>query len=138
MDGFATIPPKQKYMSVTDIYEAYGSRGVVAYSCKVADCVPEGGFIIAVSDSQFADNKELKKYQRQLKQKFPGKAPVFYIRAEEAAGGGRLIIIYDDGTGEKKAAPRIEFKKSEAEKSIERVPDEFIAKALSSALKKTE
>lgn len=135
MNGFVTIPPKQKYMTLSEICETYGSCSVVAYSCKVIDSVPNGGFVIAVQDKPGTDNSKLKEYQRQFMQKYPAKAPVYYLRMETTRGGQYLTLIYDNGTGEKKTTLRIEVKRTESETVIERIPDELLAKALVTALK---
>lgn len=134
MNGFVTIPPKQKYMTLAEIHETYGSRGVVAYSCKMVDAIPEGGFVIAVLEKPDTDNCKLKEYQRQFKQRYPAKTPVYYLRLEINEGGRHFTLTYDNGTGEKKAAPRIEIKKTEAETAIAQIPDELLAKALATAL----
>jgi len=133
--GFKTIPPKQRYMTLAEIHETYGSRGVIAYSCKVADSVPEGGFVIAVQDEANTDYKSLKEYHRQIKQKYPSKEPVYFLRVETAESGKYLKFIYDNGIGERTALPKIEVKKSEAEGAINRIPDEILAQALITSLR---
>ena len=138
MKGFKTVPPKQRYMTLAEIHEAYGSRGVVAYSCKVVDVVPEGGFVIAVQDTTAADNSGLKEYQRQLIKQYPAKAPIYYLHMESANNGQRYTLYYDNGVGEKKAITKIEVKKSDAEEAIERIPDELLARALITAFKTDE
>lgn len=135
--GFTTIPPKQRYMTLVEIHDVYGSRGVVAYSCKTVDNVPEGGFVIAIQDKS-SNSSRLKEYQQQLKQKYPAKAPIYYLRVDKVESSGCFTFTYDNGTGERKlkTAPKIEeAKKTEAEIALERIPDEFLAKALATAIR---
>ena len=127
MKGFTIIQPKQRYMTVPEIHEAYGSGGVIAYSCKIKDSVLEGGFVIAVQDK--ADTESFKKFQLQFKKKYPGKEPVCYLRVE-AGENGSLKLTYDSGAGEKTALPAMTVKKSEAESALERIPIEHIARAI--------
>ena len=136
MKGFKTVPSPQKYMSISRIYDEFGSRGVVAYSCKVVDSVLEGGVVIAVEDEAGADNSGIKDYHRQLRKKHPDKSPIYYLRVEQDEKSKRLLLTYDGGGGEKKVTPKLEVKKSEAQQAIEQVPFELLAQALSTSVKK--
>ena len=60
-------------MALAEIYERFGSRSVVAYSCKVSDSAPEGGFVIAVQNAAANSDARLKEYHRQLKIKYPAR-----------------------------------------------------------------
>jgi len=131
MKGFKIIPPKQKYMTISEIHEAFGSRGVVAYSCRIIDSVLEGGVVIAVQDAADVGISEIKAYQRQLRQKNPDKSPIIYLRVEKDAKMQRLLLTYDGGGGEKKVTPKLEVKKSAAEEAILSVPVSLLAQALS-------
>ncbi|MCL2851418.1 MAG: hypothetical protein FWE20_00060 [Defluviitaleaceae bacterium] len=135
MKGFKTIPPKQKYMTFNEIHKEYGSRGVVAYSCKTAGSVPEGGFVIAVQDKAGADNSGIKEYQVQLLRKYPAKAPIYYLRVEAGEGANHFSVVYDNGSGERNCLSKIEIKKSRAEEAISFIPDEILAQAISSSFK---
>ena len=134
MKGFKTIPAPQKYMTISRIYDQFGSRGVVAYSCKVINSVLEGGVVVAVEDTG-ADSAGIKEYQRQLKKQHPSKSPMYYLRVEPGEGNQRLILTYDSGGGEKKVVPKLEVKKSEAEQAIEQIPLEFLAEALATSVR---
>jgi hypothetical protein len=49
-----------------------------------------------------------------------------------------VLLTYDNGSGEKKALPKIEVKKSKEQKAVEGIPDEFLALALASSLRRGE
>jgi hypothetical protein len=124
-------------MDLTEIHKKYGTLGVVAYSCKLSDGVPEGGLVIAVQEG--VDSGGIKEYLRQFKKKFPNKGPVCYIRVPIANQGKPLALVYDNGTGEKKALPKLEErKKSEPERLMSLVPDEALALIIASAFKKDD
>jgi len=130
MSGYKTVSPPQKYMTISRIYEQFGSRGVVAYSCKIVDSVLEGGVVIAV-ENENAGSVGIKEYYRQLRKKHPDKSPIYYLRVEPGEGHQRLILVYDGGGGEKKITSKLEVKKSRAEEAISQVPTELLAQALS-------
>jgi len=134
MRGIKVIPPKQKYMALAEIHETFGRRGVVAYSCEVVGLAPVGGFVIAVADSADGDTSILKEYRRQMAHKHPDREPLFYIQVERA-DAGHLVVSYDVGDGEKRAAQSIEVKKPKALEAIERVPSEGLAQALKTILR---
>jgi len=117
-------------MTVSDMYRAFGSRGVVAYSCKIVDSVLEGGVVIAVQNEGVTDTTEIKTYQRKLRKMHPEKDPIYYIRMEQDEKYKQVVLIYDWGNGERKVAPKLEVKKSEAEQAIEAIPDNILAQAL--------
>src|SRR5262245_49548784 len=108
MRGFRIVPPPQRYMTLTEIYEKFNTKGVVAYSCKTDGEVPEGGFVVAVQEGPSL--RDIKAYLRQFAQKFPERAPVCFLRVPLASEGKPLAFIYDYGAGEKKALPKIEKK----------------------------
>jgi len=134
---YKKFSPKQPYLTIAQIHEKFGSRAVVAYSCKIVDKVLEGGAIIAVANAPDSDPTELKEYQKKLKKQHPDKHPVLFLRVEKDEKFNRIILTYDYGNGEKKVAPMLEVKKTEAEEKIETVPVEFLAQALSAATKNT-
>ena len=109
MKGFRTIPPKKHYMTLAQIHETYGSDGVVAYSCKVTNDVPEGGFVIIIQETDTTDSKILIEYLRQVKLKYPDKDPMYYLRMETVEGSQEYELTYDNGTGEKKLTLKIEI-----------------------------
>ena len=129
MNDYTILPPKQAYMTLAQISEKFGCRGVVAYKCKVVDSVPQGGYVIAVQNKADEDYNGLREYLRQLKKKYPDKSPIYFIRFNNG------VIAYDDGLSVKSAKPAIEFKDSPALEAINSIPDELLAKALSSGLK---
>ena len=140
--NYTVIPPKQKYMTLAEIRKAYGNRGVVAYSCKVANSVPLGGYVIAVQDKPGKDNEDLRAYQRAIKKQYPDKNPVYYFCLEDNKGNPTNdVIASDDQTSSREAeAPliKIEIKKSALEEAIANIPEEVLAKALSTSMKKDE
>ena len=123
------IQPKQRYMELSEIFASYKTRAVAAYGCKLSGGVPEGGFVIAVSDS-CDDPGDIKDFTRDFKKKYRDKAPVFYIRVTGRLPDGRFKLIYDDGSGEKEYLPEIKAKKSGKQTAVEDLPYEEIAKAL--------
>ena len=135
MKGFKTVAPPQRYMNISQMHEAYGSRGIVAYSCKIVDSVLEGGIVIAVQNEGNSDSSDLKTYQRQLRKKHLDKNPIFYLRIERDEAHQRLILFYDGGGGEKRVIPKLEVKKSAAEEAVSRIPLDLLAQALSSKFK---
>ena len=138
MKDFTVIPPKQKYMSLAEIRAAYGSRGVVAYSCKGKDSVPHGGVVIAVQKKPGADSKMLKEYMRQFRKQYPGKRPVYYIRMDETEENAPMSFVYDNGSGEAKGLSKIEVKKHKAQAMMEAIPDEVLAQVLMTSIRKDE
>jgi hypothetical protein len=137
MRGFKTIPPPQKYMNLTQIYETYGTGGVVAYSCTLDAGVPTGGFVVAVQAGE--SPRDIKAYLHQFKNKFPEKAAVCYIRVPIFEKGKPLGIIYDNGTGDKKALPKLEAPApSQQERLVSMIPDEIIAKMIETAFQRDE
>jgi len=108
MKGYQTVPPPQKFMTVKEIFLTYGPRGVVAYSCKVSNSVLVGGCVIAVQTTPGADTTMMKMYMSQLKQRYPDKAPIYYLRVAEERTRGGLILTYDSGVGEKTIAPKLQ------------------------------
>ena len=131
MKGFQPIPPPQRHMTLSQIHQAHGTRGVVAYSCTMDGTVPTGGYVVAVQDGPSARN--LKEYLRQFKQKFPVKEPVYYLKVAKSPNGPHFALIYDNGTGEKQALPKIETKQSEPERLISLIPDDILAQMIKSA-----
>ena len=138
MSTFKTIPPKQKYMTIPEMYRNFESRGIIAYSCKIVNSVLEGGVVIAVQDEADADSGEIKKYQRQLRKQHPDKAPIYYLRLEPGEGNQRISLTYDNGSGEKKIMPKLEVVKSEAEQALSSVPTDLLAQALATIKEKSE
>jgi hypothetical protein len=138
MTGFKTIPPKQRYMTLAEIYESYGERAVVAYHCRVKDAAPLGGFVIAVQDKPEKEYKRLKEYMNQFQSKYPQRKPVFFIRFEEGEKENHLTFVYDSGSNEiiKDSVDEIKEKKSKMERTVEKIPAELLAKALSTHLRK--
>jgi len=132
MSGIKTIPPKQKYLTLSEIYKTYGTRGVVAFSCTILDSVPQGGYVIAVQDGSDKDYSMLKEYRRQLQAKYPNKKSVCFLRLEPGTNGAPLLLTYDSGNGDVKTIPKI---KKDVQESVESIPDETLALALSTALK---
>jgi hypothetical protein len=130
MKGFKIIPPPQRYMNISQMHDKFGSRGLVAYSCKIVDSVLEGGVVVAVQDENNTDSSGIKAYLRQLRKKHPDKDPIYYLRAEKDEAHDRLLLTYDYGRGERKTVPKLEVKKSKAEQAIAQIPDEFLAQAL--------
>lgn len=127
--NYKLIPPKQKYMDLPKIYATYGLKMVVAYSCKVVNNMPMGGYVIAVQDNLKGSVADLKSYMKQLKQRFPNKEPFYCISIKEDG------ITYDNGKGEVKKLPEIvEKKTSELQRNLENIPDEILAKALATVL----
>jgi len=136
MKDFKTVAPKQRYMSIEEIYKAFGDRAVVAYSCELEDGVPAGGYVVAVAnESAPGQSTGLAEYHRQFALKYTEKAPVYRLRARPDETGERLTLTYDGGAGEKSAAQKIELKISAAEEAISSLPYEIIAEAVRSALK---
>ena len=136
MKNIKIAPPPQRYMNLAEIYKRFGDMGVVAYSCKITDGVPDGGFVVAVQDGP--NPRDIKEYLRQFTKKFPTKRPILYIKVPFAQEGRPLAIIYDNGTGEKKALPPIEIRKSEAERLIDQIPEDVLALMISTAFKSEE
>lgn len=131
--NYQVVPPKQKFMDLQKIFATFGSRPLVAYSCKVVNETPMGGYVIAVQTAMNESTAGIKEYMRQLKERHSEKEPIYYICIREDG------IIYDNGDGEVKTLPEImEKKPSKVQKKVESVSDEVIAKALASSLKKTD
>ena len=102
MAGFITVPPPQKYLNIFEIFETYGSLGVVAYHCKIGGIVPQGGFVVATQESADSDTGVLKTYREQFATKYADKRPVYYFRLEQPSGNETsLSFTYDDGKEEK-------------------------------------
>jgi len=95
------------------------------------DTVPAGGYVVAVQDGP--DARRLKEYLRQFKQKFPAKEPVYYMKVVKSPNGPHFALIYDDGTDEKQALPKIETRQSEPERLVSHIPDEILAQMIKSA-----
>jgi len=128
--NYKVVPPQQKYMELPKIYAAYGSRPVVAYSCKVVNDTPMGGHVIAVQNQPGESTEGIKSYMNQLKARYAAKEPIYYICVREDA------IIYDKGQGEVKTLPEITEKNpSKSQRVVEGIPDEILAMALASSLK---
>jgi hypothetical protein len=164
MKDFKTVPPPQKYRSLSEIYDTFQTRGVVAYGCKTEDGIPLGGYVVAVQDAPApastytSGNMQnagktgtaggikpaprpqpgIKEYLRQFKEKFKDKEPIFYMRVLKDETIDQILLTYDNGSGEKKALPKIEVKKSKEQKAVEGIPDEFLALALASSLRREE
>ena len=140
--NYTVIPPKQKYMTLAQIRETYGNRGVVAYSCKVANSVPLGGYVIAVQDKPGKENEDLRAYQRAIKKQHPDKNPIYYFCLEDVQGNPiKDVIIPDEPASVGEAAaplPNIEIKKSALEEAVANIPEEILAKALSTSMKKDD
>ena len=120
-------------MDLPKIYANFGSRPVVAYGCKVKKETPAGGYVIAVQTEEEENSDGLKAYMTQLKERFSAKEPIYFICVREDG------IIYDKGNGEVKTLPDIvEKKPSKAQRVVEGIPDELLARALASALKPKE
>lgn len=131
--NYKVAPPPQKYMELPKIYASFGSRPVVAYGCKVQNNTPMGGYVIAVQNQEDEPTDGIKEYMRQLKARFTAKEPIYLICVREDA------IVYDMGQGEVKTLPEITEKKpSKAQRTVEGIPDEVLAMALASALKKKD
>jgi len=131
MKNIRIAPPPQRYMNLAEIYKRFGDRGVVAYSCKFTDGVPDGGFVVAVQDGP--NPKDIKEYLRQFMRKYPARGPILYIKVPFAREGRPLAIVFDNGAGEKKALPPIEIKKSKSERLIEQIPEDVLALMISTA-----
>jgi hypothetical protein len=100
--AFTTVPPPQKYLNIFEIFETYGSLGVVAYHCKIGGLVPQGGFVVATQENANSDISILKTYREQFATKFTDKKPVYYFRLERPAGNETsLSFTFDDGKVEK-------------------------------------
>lgn len=137
MRGFKTVPPPQKYMSLTQIYESFGTQGVVAYSCGMDGDAPTGGYVVAVQAGDSA--RDIKTYLRQFKEKFPNKEKVCYIRVPIFEQGKPLGIIYDTGAGDRKALPKLEAPQiSQQERLVSMIPDDILAKMIETAFKREE
>jgi len=130
MRGYKIVPPKQRYLNISQMHNLFGSRGIVAYSCRIVDSVLEGGVVIAVQDEGNTDNRGIKEYFHQLRKEHPDKSPIFYLVIERDEEHDRLLLTYDNGGGERKIKPMLEVKKSAAEKAIAQIPPEFLAQAL--------
>jgi hypothetical protein len=133
--GFKTIPPKQKYMSLAEIYKTFGSRAVVAYGCRVKGGAPLGGYVIAVQDGG-GGYAQLKEYMRQFAGKYPARKPVFFIRFEAGDTEDKLNFVYDSGSVEAVSDTVDEIKevKSKIEKIVDTIPAELLAQALKTSL----
>jgi len=129
--GYKTVSAPQKYLTITQMFQNFGARGLVAYSCKIVDGVLEGGVVIAVLNEENTDSREIKAYQRELRKKHPDKDPIYFLRVEKDEEYDRLLLTYDNGGGEKKIKPKLEVKKSEAEKAVATIPASVLAQALS-------
>ena len=127
--NYKVIPPQQKYMELPKIYANFGSRPVVAYGCKMKNNTPMGGYVIAVLNGPEEETEGIKAYMKQLKDRFAEKEPICLICIREDA------IIYNSGGEDVKTLPEITEKKpSKAQRTVEGIPDELLAKALASAL----
>ena len=133
--NYKLVPPPQRHLSLREIYTLFGGRPVVAYKCALDEGgVPEGGYVIAVQNDAETSTGEIKAYMTQMKDRFANKEPICFLCVQEPAPGF-FCLIYDNGDGEVKALPKIEEKKSEAEKFVSNLPEEALAKALATALK---
>ena len=135
MPNYKLIPPKQKYLTLSQIYGTVGSRGVVAYSCKIADSVPEGGFVIAVLNSSDGYAGEIKAFQRQLIKRNPDSVPIYYLRVEKPDSSGRSLVLTYNAIGGGKDEKAIIPLKSKTEEAIGHIPGEHLAKAINTVLK---
>ena len=140
MTGFQVIPPKQKYMTLRQIHDLYGTQPVVAYACKMQDGAPIGGYVIAVQTGD--DGRNLRAYFQQFVAKFPARGPVYLLRVEsfgEATPSGQpCTLFYYDGTVVKKALPTIEVTQSQSQRLVSLIPDDLLAALLSAAFKSDE
>lgn len=134
---FITLPAPQKYMTLAQIRETYGSRAVVAYSCSVVDSVPLGGYVIAVQDKVGGNCAQLREFQRNLKKTYPDKKPVFYFCLEDGATNNAVCIRYLDEKTEK-VLPEIKIKKPPIEEALAKIPADILAQALSMSIKLDE
>lgn len=132
MRGFKIVPPPQRFMTLAEIHNRFGTQGVVAYSCRLDDDIPEGGYVVAVQDG--ANLYGIKQYLKQFKEKFPQKDPICFMRVPIFHEGKPLAVVYNHGDGEKKGLPKIELRKpSKAERLIDMIPDDVMALMLSTA-----
>jgi len=117
-----------------EIRDTYGSLGVVAYSCKVVDSVPLGGYVIAVQEGvNKTGNNELRSYQKKLRETRPDLRPVFYFCLEEGMHGERSHPCSSTGSIQSKL-PEIRSKyPSCAEKFLNSLPDEVLAGVVKTA-----
>ncbi|MCL1863728.1 MAG: hypothetical protein FWF78_09195 [Defluviitaleaceae bacterium] len=128
--SYKTVTAPQKYLTITQMHQNFGSRGLVAYSCKIVEGVLEGGVVIAVMNEGDIDSREIKAYQRELRKKHPDKDPICFLRVEKDEEYDRLLLTYDNGGGERKIKPKLEVKKSDAEKAVAAIPAGVLALAL--------
>lgn len=138
MKDYKVIPPKQKYLTIAQMFDTFGSRGLVAYSCKIVDSVLEGGVVVAVQNEVGGDTKGIKEYQLNLRRKYPDKDPIYYLRLEPGKGHQKISLTYDNGGGEKTIRPKLEVKKSEAEEAISQIPDDVLAQALAARFREDD
>ena len=128
--NYKIVPPPQKFLSLPQIYAAFGSRPVIAYACKLVKETPMGGYVIAVQNEAEEPAEAIKAYMTQLKARFAEKEPIYFLCVREDA------IIYDKGEGNVRTLPEITLKEaSKAERAVGDIPDEILARALASALK---
>ena len=128
--NYRIVSPPQKFMQLQQIYANFGSKPVVAYGCKVKNNTPTGGYVIAAQNNPGENPDAIKLYMKQLKERFPEKEPIYWICIKEDG------ITYDFGEGEVKTLPEImEKPPSKAQKAVDGIPDEILARALASAFK---
>ena len=132
--SYTIIPPQQKYMTVSGIYEAFGTRPVIAYNCIVEGGIPQGGYVIAVQNELDTPTSEIKHYMSQLKKKYSSKEPIYYMRAKLSETGS-LRVSFSDGK-KKDNLPSVNAQLSTEEKTAD-LPDKDLARAVSTALKST-
>ena len=128
--NYKVVPPPQRFMELPKIYANFGSRPVIAYNCELVKETPMGGYVIAVQNEGDEDTSGIKEYMRQLKGRFSEKEPICFVCVREDS------LVYDKGAGEVKTLPEIQEKKpSKAQRALEGIPDEILAKALASSVK---
>jgi len=133
---FKIISSKHRFMTISDIHKNFGSRGVVAFSCKVEGDMFKGGYVAAISDVENGEDKNIKIFLKKFRNRFPEKDPTYYLRLKIAENSKYIEIYYDDGHGERKSIPTIEeVKPSEIEQAVNSIPSDILAQAIMSSFK---
>ena len=132
MKNYKTVPPQQRFMTLSAIRQLFGARPVVAYSCRIEDGALQGGYVIAVQNKANDPTDGIMAYMDQLKVRYAEKEPIFFIRVEDEKDGGEPQVFFDDGR--KTPVAPAPIKKGKPAKA-EALPDAELAKAVSSTLK---
>lgn len=128
---FELLPAPQKYLTMQEIRDTYGKLGVLAHSCPTIKSAPQGGYVFAVAKETGKGRDAMKQLQRRMKEKHPNLRPIFYFCLDD----GMDFVEAEPAPVE--LAPIVE-KEHPIVAALRNLPDEFLAKAVSTTVIKDE